>query len=487
LGTNYNRLTISEAHQLLLTGQISSVELTKACLERIHQVEPKVHALVTITDELALSQAQKADKLIASGDTNPLIGIPAVIKDNICTKGTLTTCSSKMLENFVPPYDATVIEKLNSCGVVVVGKGNMDEFAMGSSNEHSAFSPTYNPWDLNRVPGGSSGGPAVAVATGEAVYALGSDTGGSIRQPAGFCSVTGLKPTYGRVSRNGLVAFASSLDQIGPLTQDVADCALVLNTIAGFDDRDSTSAPFPIADFTQCLSTNLNGLKIGVPKEYFVEGIQPEVERAIRVAIIKLEELGARVEWDVSLAHTPYALAAYYVIAPSEASANLARYDGVKYGFSYTDTGNMWEGLEKTRQYGFGAEVKRRIMLGTYALSAGFYDAWYLKAQKVRTLIRQEFDQAFERFDALVTPTSPTTPFRIGEKTNDPLQMYLSDVCTLPINIAGVPAISIQAGFTDGLPIGMQIIGKPFNEEAILKIAHAYQQVTDWHQQRPDI
>jgi len=482
-----SQLTIREAHRLLKTKQLSSVELTKACLERIQQVEPKVRALVTITDELALKQARKADELIATGDISPLTGIPVVIKDVICTKGIRTTCSSRMLENFVPPYDATVIEKLNDCGVVMVGKANMDEFAMGSSTEHSAFFPTHNPWDLSRVPGGSSGGSATAVAAGETIFALGSDTGGSIRQPAGFCSVTGLKPTYGRVSRFGLVAFASSLDQIGPLTQDVADCALVLNAIAGYDGRDSTSMPEPTPDYTQCLTTDLNGIRIGIPKEYFVEGMQAEVEIAIRAAISKLEELGARVEWEVSLPHTPYALAAYYIIAPSEASANLARYDGVKYGFSYLDTDNMWEALEKTRQYGFGDEVKRRIMLGTYALSAGYYDAWYLKAQKVRTLIRQEFDQAFDKFDALVTPTSPTVPFKIGEKIDDPLQMYLSDVCTLPINIAGLPAISIPAGFADGLPIGMQIIGKPFSEETILKIAHAYQQATDWHKRKPEI
>jgi aspartyl-tRNA(Asn)/glutamyl-tRNA(Gln) amidotransferase subunit A len=335
------------------------------------------------------------------------------------------------------------------------------------------------------VPGGSSGGSATGVATGEAIYAIGSDTGGSIRQPAGFCSVTGLKPTYGRVSRYGLVAFASSLDQIGPLTQDVTDCALVLNAIAGYDSRDSTSVPQPVPDYTQCLTTDLKGLRIGVPKEYFVEGMQAEVGLAIRAAIGKLEELGARTEWEVSLPHTPYALAVYYIIAPSEAMANLARYDGVKYGFSYQDTDNMWEAMEKTRQYGFGAEVKRRIMLGTYALSAGYYDAYYLKAQKVRTLIRREFDQAFEKFDALVTPTSPTVPFKIGEKVDDPLQMYLSDVCTLPINIAGLPAISIPAGFADGLPIGLQIIGKPFGEETILRIAYAYQQATEWHKKKP--
>jgi len=480
-------LTIHEAHKLLKTKQLSSVELTKVCLERIQQVEPKVRALVTITDELALKQAQKADELIAAGDINPLTGIPAVIKDVICTKGIRTTCSSRMLENFVPPYDATVMEKLNGCGVVMVGKANMDEFAMGSSNEHSAFFPTHNPWDLSRVPGGSSGGPAAAVAAGEAIYALGSDTGGSIRLPAGFCSITGLKPTYGRISRYGLVAFASSLDQIGPLTQDVNDCALVLNAIAGYDTRDSTSVPYPTPDYTQCLTTDLNSIRIGIPKEYFVEGMQTEVETAMRAAISKLEEMGAKVEWEVSLPHTRYGLAAYYIIAPSEASANLARYDGVKYGFSYQDADSMWEALEKTRQYGFGDEVKRRIMLGTYALSAGYYDAWYLKAQKVRTLIRQEFDQAFDKFDALVTPTSPTVPFKIGEKVDDPLQMYLSDVCTLPINIAGLPAISIPAGFGDSLPIGMQIIGKPFSEETLLKIAHAFQQATEWHKRRPQI
>jgi len=391
-----------------------------------------------------------------------------------------------MLENFVPPYDAAVVEKLNDCGVVITGKSNMDEFAMGSSTENSALFVTHNPWDLSRVPGGSSGGSAAAVAAGETICALGSDTGGSIRQPAGFCSVTGLKPTYGRVSRYGLVAFASSLDQIGPLAQDVTDCALVLNAIAGYDSRDSTSVPNPVPDYTRCLENDLSGLRLGIPKEYFVEGMQPEVKTAVEAAVKKLEELGAGVEWGVSLPSTPCALAVYYIIAPSEASANLARYDGVKYGFSYK-ADSMWESIEGTRQHGFGAEVKRRIMLGTYALSAGYYDAYYLKAQKVRTLIRREFDQAFEKFDALVTPTSPTVPFRIGEKVDDPLQMYLSDVCTLPINIAGLPAISVPAGFAEGLPVGMQIIGKPFGEETLLKVAYAYEQATEWHKRRPEI
>jgi aspartyl-tRNA(Asn)/glutamyl-tRNA(Gln) amidotransferase subunit A len=497
-----NDLTIHEAHKLLKAKQTSSVELTRACLERIQQTEPQVRALVTVTEELALKQAQRADELLASGDTNPLTGIPAVIKDNMCTEGIATTCSSRMLENFVPPYNATVIERLNGCGMVMVGKTNMDEFAMGSSTENSALFTTHNPWDLSRVPGGSSGGSAAAVAAGEGIYALGSDTGGSIRQPAGFCSVTGLKPTYGRVSRYGLVAFASSLDQIGPLTRDVTDCALVMNAIAGYDNRDSTSVPYPTPDYTKSLSTDLKGLRIGVPKEYLAEGIQDEVVTAIHAAAAKLEELGAKVEWEVSLPHTRYALAVYYIIAPSEASANLARYDGVKYGFSYQEAENMWDAMEKTREYGFGPEVKRRIMLGTYALSAGYYDAYYLKAQKVRTLIRQEFDQVFEKFDALVTPTSPTIPFKIGEKVDDPLQMYLSDICTIPVNIAGLPGLSIPGGFADGLPIsmqligngfadglpiGMQLIGKPFSEETLLKVAYAYEQATEWHKRRPEI
>jgi aspartyl-tRNA(Asn)/glutamyl-tRNA(Gln) amidotransferase subunit A len=477
--------TIHEAHELLKNKKLSSVELTKASLERIRQVEPKIKALVTVTDKLALDQALQADKLIAEGKSGPLTGIPLAIKDVICTRGVKTTCSSKMLENFVPPYNATVMEKLNAAGAVMVGKANMDEFAMGSSTENSAFFTTHNPWDLERVPGGSSGGSAVAVAAGEAAGALGSDTGGSIRQPAGFCSVVGMKPTYGRVSRYGLVAFASSLDQIGPLTQDVTDCSLILNAIAGHDKRDSTSVPEVVPDYTQSLRPDLKGMRLGVPKEYYVEGMQPGVSAAMKVALHKLEELGAKLE-ETSLPHTGYSLAVYYIIAPSEASANLARYDGVKYGYSYAgDT--MWESMEKTRENGFGPEVKRRIMLGTYALSAGYYDAWYVKAQKVRTLIRREFDAAFEKYDALVTPTSPTVPFKIGERSDDPLAMYLSDVCTLPINIAGVPAVSIPAGFVDGLPVGMQIIGKHFKEETILRVAYAYEQATEWHKKRANI
>jgi len=483
-----HQLTIHEAHELLKRRKISSLELTKSILKRIAEIEGKVHACVTINEDMALKEAEKVDDYIKTAhEITPLTGIPTLIKDVICTKGTRTTCGSKMLEDFVPPYDATVIEKLKAQKAIIIGKTNMDEFAMGSSTEHSAFFPTHNPWDLSRVPGGSSGGSAVAVSTDEVAYALGSDTGGSIRQPAGFCSVVGLKPTYGRVSRFGLVAFASSLDQIGPITKDVTDCALVMNAIAGHDSRDSTSVPHPVPDYTRQLIPNIKGLKLGVPSEYSVEGMQNEVRAALEAAINKLQELGAEIDWEASLPHTKYALAAYYIIAPSEASANLARYDGVKYGFSEENAGNVIETTEKTRQFGFGPEVKRRIMLGTYALSAGYYDAYYLKAQKVRTLIKQEFEQAFERYDALVTPTSPTVPFKLGEKLEDPMQMYLSDVCTLPINIGGIPAISIPAGFADTLPIGMQIMGRPFSEETLLRIAFAYEQATDWHKRKPPL
>ena len=481
------QLTIHEAHRLLKQRSISSVELTRSVLRRIALVEDNIHACVTITEDTALKQAEEADNCINNGHTAPLTGIPVLLKDIVCTKGIRTTCCSKMLENFVPPYDATVVHSLKAEKAVILGKANMDEFAMGSSTEHSAFFPTHNPWDLSRVPGGSSGGPAAAVAGDEATYALGSDTGGSIRQPAALCSVVGLKPTYGRVSRFGLVAFASSLDQIGPLTKDVTDCALVLNAIAGHDPRDSTSVPYPVPDYTKDLTVDLKGLRVGIPEDYFVEGMQNEVRTALELAINKLEELGAQVDWEASLPHTKYALAAYYILAPSEASANLARYDGVKYGFSVPNASNVIEATQKTRQLGFGAEVKRRIMLGTYALSAGYYEAYYLKAQKVRTLIRQEFDQAFKKYDALVTPTSPTVAFKLGEKLEDPMQMYLSDVCTLPINIAGLPAISVPAGFADNLPIGMQIIGKPFDEGTILRIAFAYEQATDWHRRKPPL
>ena len=484
---NLHRLTIHEAHALLKDKKISSVELTRAVLKNLEAVDGKVRACLRVTADTALASAAAADKATAGGSAGPLTGIPLILKDNMCTRGITTTCGSKMLEHFVPPYNAHVIEKLNSTNAVMVGKANMDEFAMGSSTENSAFFTTHNPWKLDCVPGGSSGGSAAAVAADACIYALGSDTGGSIRQPAGFCGVVGLKPTYGRVSRYGLVAFASSLDQIGPLAKDVTDAALVMNVISGHDKRDSTTVPLDVPDYTKALKPDLKGLRVGVPREYLVEGMQPEVRQAIEAAVKKLEELGARVDWNVSLPNTRYGLAAYYILAPSEASANLARYDGVKYGYSYRETTSMWEAMEKTKQFGFGAEVKRRIMLGTYALSAGYYDAYYLKAQKVRTLIKRDFDRAFETYDVLVTPTSPTVAFKIGEKADDPVQMYLSDVCTLPINIAGVPAISIPSGFVDGLPVGMQFIGKHFAEETLLRAAYAYEQATSWHARRPSL
>jgi aspartyl-tRNA(Asn)/glutamyl-tRNA(Gln) amidotransferase subunit A len=460
-------------------------------------VDERVRAYLTITEELALKQAEEADRRIAAGDAAPLTGIPAAIKDVICTKGVRTTCGSRMLANFLPPYQAHVTQRLLDAGLVMVGKANMDEFAMGSSTENSAFYPTHNPWDLERVPGGSSGGSAAAVAANECIYALGSDTGGSIRQPASLCSVVGFKPTYGRISRFGLVAFASSLDQIGPLTKDVTDCALVMNVIAGHDSRDATSAPLDVPDYTQSLIPDLKGIRVGVPQEYFVEGMDDQVRAPIEAAVNKMAELGAEVDWQVSLPSTGYALACYYIIAPSEASANLARYDGVKYGYSDRRGESMWRNMELTRQHGFGDEVKRRIMLGTYALSAGYYDAYYLKAQKVRTLIRREFDAAFQRCDVLVTAVAPTPAFKLGEKVADPLQMYLSDVCTIPINIAGIPAISVPCGFApagggsasggDGLPVGVQIMAKPFDETTILRVAYAYEQATDWHKARPKL
>ena len=479
-------LTLHEARDLLRKREVSSVELTKAVLERVHAVESKVRAYVTVTEAPALEQARKADERLKANDASPLLGVPMQLKDNICTRGVRTTCSSRMLENFTPPYDAHVTQRLFQAGAVMVGKGNMDEFAMGSSTENSAFFPTRNPWDLERVPGGSSGGPAASVAAGEAFYSLGSDTGGSIRQPASFCGVVGLKPTYGRVSRYGLVAFASSLDQIGPLTKDVTDCALVLNAIAGHDPRDSTSYPRAVPDYTTALRPDVKGLRIGVPKEYFGGGVESDVAEVLQRAIGKLRELGATVG-ECSLPSTKYALPTYYIIAPSECSANLARYDGVKYGYSDKSAENMWEGMERTREHGFGPEVKRRIMLGTYALSSGYYDAYYLKAQKVRTLIRREFEAAFKQFDVLVSPTSPSAPFKLGEKTADPLKMYMSDICTIPVNIAGIPAVSLPAGFSYGMPVGMQLMAPAFGEEALLRAAYAYEQAVGWHKLRPPV
>ena len=478
------RLTIHEAAALLASGRASSVELTQAVLDRIEAVDERTGAFVTVTGETALEQARAADGRISSGHATPLTGVPMLLKDNMCTRGVRTTCSSRMLEDFVPPYDATVASRLYDEGAVLVGKGNLDEFAMGSSTENSAFFPTRNPWDLDRVPGGSSGGPAAAVAADECTYSLGSDTGGSIRQPAALCGVVGLKPTYGLVSRYGLIAFASSLDQIGPITKDVRDAAIVLNAIAGHDPRDSTSIAMEPPDYTRAMTGDVKGLRVGVPSEYFVEGIEPGVEQAVRDAIGVFEDLGAVVE-EVSLPHTPYALAVYYIIAPSEASANLARYDGVKYGLSSQDAESMWEALEKTRQHGFGPEVKRRIMLGTYALSAGYYDAYYLKAQQVRTLIRRELEAAFERLDVIVAPTSPSVAFRHGEKMDDPVQMYLNDVFTQPANIAGIPAISVPGGMSEGLPVGLQLMAPYLGEETLLRAARAYEQATDWHTLRP--
>jgi aspartyl-tRNA(Asn)/glutamyl-tRNA(Gln) amidotransferase subunit A len=479
-----NWLSIKEAHSQLTSRQISSVELTQACLDRIEAVEDRVQSFLTLTPETALAQAEAADRMLAAGEGGPLTGVPVQIKDVMCTEGVPTTCASRMLENFVPVYNATAVERLLGQGAVMLGKGNMDEFAMGSSCENSAFHPTMNPWDLERVPGGSSGGAAASVASGEAIYALGSDTGGSVRQPAALCGVVGLKPTYGLVSRYGLIAFASSLDQIGPVGRTVMDCALALNAIAGHDPRDATSVHQEPKDYAASLGQDIKGLRLGVPEEYFVDGMEPGSRKAVDEAISALEGLGASVR-PVSLPTTRYALACYYIIAPSECSANLARYDGVKYGYSYQGTNDMWEALEKTREYGFGPEVTRRVMLGTYALSSGYHDAYYLKAQQARTLIRQDFDRVFQDVDALVTPTSPVTAFKIGEKSGDPVQMYLIDVCTLPVNIAGLPGLSVPCGFSDGLPVGLQLIGPHFSEETLLRTAHAYESATGWSKARP--
>ncbi|CAI8035119.1 Glutamyl-tRNA(Gln) amidotransferase subunit A [Geodia barretti] len=471
---------------MLDSGQVSSVELTQAYLERIEAVEAQVRSFITLTPEQALRQAEAADRMLATGEAFPLTGIPMQIKDVMCTAGVRTTCASRMLEDYVPVYNATAVDRLFSQGAVMLGKGNMDEFAMGSSCENSAFHPTFNPWDLGRVPGGSSGGAGASVASGEAVYALGSDTGGSVRQPASLCGVVGLKPSYGTVSRYGLVAFASSLDQIGPVGRSVADCALVLEAIAGHDPRDATSLPLPEANYASGIDRGVEGLRLGVPSEYFVEGIEDGVRRAVEQAIATLESLGASVR-EVSLPSTKYALACYYIIAPSECSANLARYDGVKYGYSDQQADDMWGAMEQTRRHGFGPEVTRRIMLGTFALSAGYYDAYYLKAQQARTLIRQDFATVFQSVDALVTPTSPVVAFPVGDKTGDPLQMYLIDVCTLPVNIAGLPALSVPCGFSDGLPVGMQLIGPHLSEPTLLQIGHAYEQATEWHKRFPEL
>ncbi len=479
------QLTAYQLHEMLMRKEVTSREITESVLKRIAKVEDRIHAFITLTPDVARQQAALADARIQKGETTPLTGIPLAIKDLICTQGVRTTCGSHILENYIPPYDATVIEKLKAAGAVLVGKANMDEFAMGSSTENSFFGPTRNPWDLERIPGGSSGGAAAAVAAGECIASLGSDTGGSIRQPASCCGVVGIKPTYGRVSRYGLVAFASSLDQIGPFSKDVRDAALLLQAICGHDFRDSTSVNVPVPDFTQSLVDNVRGMILGIPKECFREGLDPEVESAFREAVRNLEKLGAKTV-EVSLPHGEYALAVYYIIAPAEASSNLARYDGVKYGFRAKGSFDLMEMYKETRSQGFGAEVKRRIMLGTYALSAGYYEAYYRKAAQVRTLVRQDFEKTFAHCDVLLTPTAPTPAFKLGEKVDDPLQMYLSDIFTIPCNLAGLPGLSLPSGFSkQGLPIGLQILANHFQEEKMLRAAYVYEQNTEYHLRQP--
>ena len=482
------QLSVSEAAEMLRRREVSSVELTRAHLDRIAAVEGQVRAFVTTTEQQALAEAERIDQRRSEGEKlPPLAGIPIAIKDVIATEGVRTTCSSRMLERFVPPYDATVITRLRAAGAVMLGKTNMDEFAMGSSTENSAFFPTRNPWDLSRVPGGSSGGSAAAVAAGEAMVALGSDTGGSVRQPGALTGTVGLKPTYGRVSRYGLVAFASSLDQIGPLARSARDAALMLQAVAGHDVLDSTSVDVPVPDYAAALTGDVRGLRIGIPREYFVEGVEPGVRAVVERAIETFKGLGAVVE-ETTLPHTRYGVAAYYIIAPAEASANLARYDGVKYGFAERgEAESLIDFVMKTRERGFGAEVKRRIMLGTYALSSGYYDAYYLKAEKTRTLIRRDFDEAFERFDVLLGPTTPTVAFGIGEKVENPYAMYLNDVFTIPANLAGIAGVSIPGGFSEGLPVGVQLLGPAFGEAALLRAADGFERVTDYHQQWPTL
>ncbi len=480
----YN-LGIEEARTAIDSGEISPVDLINAVFDRIDTVEEKVRSYITLTRGAALEQARLAEEN-RSGAKHALLGIPVAVKDNICTESVTTTCSSKILKNFIPPYDSTVIQRLKQQSYILPGKTNLDEFAMGSSTENSAFGRTRNPWDLERVPGGSSGGSAAAVAANECMAALGSDTGGSIRQPAAFCGVVGMKPTYGRISRYGLVAFASSFDQIGPITKNVKDSAILLNVISGHDIYDSTSADVAVPDFVSVLGRDIKGLKVGVPKEYFIEGVDREVDASVKEAIKKLESLGA-IPVEISLPHTEYAVAAYYILATSEASSNLARYDGVRYGLRVTGD-DLVDMYMKTREEGFGAEVKRRIILGTYSLSSGYYDAYYRKAQQVRTLIKQDFEKAFETVDVIATPTTPTPAFNAGEKTEDPLQMYLSDIFTISVNLAGVPGISVPCGFTSGnLPVGLQIIGKHFDEESVLKTAYAYEQATEWHKRKAEL
>jgi aspartyl-tRNA(Asn)/glutamyl-tRNA(Gln) amidotransferase subunit A len=482
--TDLTHLSITDALERLRTRDISAVELTHAYLNRIAETDPIIQAFITLTAERALRDADAADQARARGDDRPLLGIPLAIKDVLSTTGVQTTCGSKILEGYIPVYTAAAVQRLEMAGMVMLGKANMDEFAMGSSNENSAYHVTRNPWDTQRVPGGSSGGSAAAVAARMAAGALGTDTGGSVRTPAAFCGIVGLKPSYGRVSRSGLVAFGSSLDCIGPMARTVEDVARLLQVIAGADPLDSTSMTDDVPDYLASLRGGVKGLRIGVPKEYFVEGIQPETAAAVRAAIQQLESLGAHI-LEISLPHTDYSLPVYYIIAPAEASANLARYDGIRFGPKISKE-SMWDTYKATRGQGFGPEVKRRIMLGTYALSAGYYDAYYGKAQQVRTLIKQDFDRAFEQVDVIAAPVTPHTAFRLGENVNDPIQMYLEDVFTLPASLAGVPGISVPCGFDNaGMPIGLQLIGRAFAESTVLRTAYAYEQSTDWHQRQP--
>ena len=482
---DFTNLTLAAAHALLVNRETSAIELAEAALARIHALDDELSAFVLIDEAGALEQARAADARIASGNAVPLTGIPVAIKDVLCTRGLATTCASRMLENWIAPYDATAVARLRSANAVILGKTNMDEYAMGSSTENSAFHPTCNPWNTGRVPGGSSGGSAVAIAAGEALGALGTDTGGSIRQPAAFCGITGLKPTYGRVSRYGAVAFASSLDQIGPFARTAHDCALLLEAIAGADPNDGTAANVSVPNYAGHLDGDIRGLRVGVPGEYFVEGMEPGVAEAVRSAIDVLRDLGAEIV-DVSLPHTRYALPVYYIVAPAEASANLARFNGVRYGL-HVEGDSLEDEIELTRGMGFGAEVRRRIMLGTYALSSGYYDAYYRRAQQVRTLIRRDYQQAWEHVDVLAAATAPTVAFRLGEKLSDPLAMYLNDVLTLPGSLAGVPGLSVPCGFSDGMPVGLQLLGKPFDEATLLKVGDAYQRVTNWHTYQPEL
>lgn len=482
------KLTIHEAVEKLKNKEITSKQLTTSVLERIEIVEEKIDAYISIDKEGALKQAELADKAIEEGKTGPLTGIPLSIKDLICTEGTKTTCASKILENFVPTYDATVITKLKEAGAIIVGKVNMDEFAMGSTNENSGYKPTKNPWDTNCIPGGSSGGSAASVSAEMCLGSLGSDTGGSIRQPASHCGIVGMKPTYGRVSRFGLVAFASSLDQIGPLTKNVHDCAIMMNAISGYDENDSTSVPKEVPDYTEALAGDINGLKIGIPKEYFdVEGMDSDVKKAIESAIETYKKAGAEFI-DISLPHSKYAVAAYYVIAPSEASSNLARYDGVRYGVRSKNHDSLLEMYEQSRSAGLGLEVQRRIIIGTYALSSGYYDAYYKKASQVRTLIMNDFKTAFEKCDIILSPVTPEPAPALGENKEDPLKMYLSDIFTLSANLAGIPGMSIPCGFSgSGKPIGLQLMGKHFDETTLLKAAYNFEKMTDFHKKRPEL